>query len=62
MTRYVAIAQRPRAQWDIWEKPATVTTSMTVYEADDKPEDTGLLDYNGTPLYRVRDRTKMGYR
>jgi hypothetical protein len=58
--KYVPIA-RARSQWDIWEKPATVTTSMTVYETDDKPEDTGLLDANGTPLYRVNEKRKIGY-
>lgn len=59
MTRYVAI--RPRSQWDIWDRPAPVQTTMTVYETDNEPEKTGLLDANGTPLYRVQDRQKVGY-
>jgi hypothetical protein len=59
MTRYVAIPNK--AQWDIWDRPATAQTTMTVYVSDDEPEKTGLLDPTGTPLYRVRDRQRMGY-
>jgi hypothetical protein len=58
--RYVPMP-RVKSQWDIWEKPATVTTSMTVYETEDKPEDTGILDATGTPLYRVNDKRRIGY-
>lgn len=61
MTRYVAIPNRPRSQWDVWDKPATVDSTMTVYERDSEPEKTGLLDESGTPLYRVADRHKLGY-
>ena len=60
MIRYVAI-KRPRADWFEEERPVTVQTSMTVYESDDAPEDTGLLDVTGTKLYRVRDKIKVGF-
>ena len=58
--KYVAI-HRPRNDWFEEERPMTVQTSMTVYERDDEPQDTGLLDANGTKLYRVSDKQKMGY-
>ena len=62
MPRYVAMQRPPKAaQWDLWDKPATVDTTMTVYEADTGPEGTGLVDETGTPLYRVTDRQKMGF-
>lgn len=60
MPTYKAI-NRPRSQWDIWERPATVQTSMTVYERDDEPENTGLVDANGTPLYRMPEKRKIGF-
>jgi hypothetical protein len=58
--KYVAI-HRPRSDWFEEERPMTVQTSMTVYQREDGPEDTGLLDSNGVKLYRVSDKTKVGY-
>lgn len=36
--------------------------TISIYEDDTTPEKTGLLDVNGTPLYRVRDRVPFGFR
>jgi len=55
------MTRRPKAHWDIWEKPATIDTTMTVYEREEEPEDTGLLDETGTPLYRMPEKRKIGY-
>ena len=32
--------------------------SMTVFERDDRPQPTGLLDELGTPLYRMPERLR----
>ncbi len=58
--KYIAIPQRPRAYDDL-EDVQPMAAAHTVYERDDAPENTGLLNADGTPLYRVRDRVKMGY-
>lgn len=60
MTRYIAIPQRPKAS-DDWEDRPPVAAATTVYEREEEPEKTGLLDVNGTPLYRVKDKIKMGF-
>lgn len=61
LTRYIARRTPPRA----WTDDSPWTTSqrptLTVYEVDDAPTDTGLLDAHGTPLYRVRERATMGF-
>jgi hypothetical protein len=36
-------------------------TADTVFEADDSPQKTGLLDVNGTPIFRVKERATMGF-
>lgn len=55
MPRYVT-----RACW--WcDEPATLP-SMTVHEAQDEPVNTGLLDADGAPLYRLPDeRQPIGF-
>jgi hypothetical protein len=61
MSRYVPIPRRlspARAEWD---DPEPVMTTTTVYAEDDAPRETGLLDANGTPLYRVSDKVRMGF-
>lgn len=58
--KYVAIRNRPKAS-DDWSDQPPVVQATTVYEPDDRPEETGLLDATGTPLYRVRDKIKMGF-
>lgn len=57
--KYVAI-HRPKAS-DDWESQPPIGAATTIYERDDAPEDTGLLDATGTRLYRVRDKVKVGY-
>lgn len=57
--RYVALARRPRGYWEEIDPPEQ---SLTVFEAEDGPVETGLYDANGVPLYRVPERVKMGYR
>ena len=61
MTRYVALPQAPAKSSEDWENQPPVAAANTVYEQDDAPIETGLLDANGTKLYRIRDRLKMGY-
>ncbi len=56
--RYVS--RRPRAWQDDcggWQDRPTIT----VHEDDDEPQDTGLLDACGNPLFRVRDRAPLGF-
>lgn len=57
--KYVSIAKRPKAS-DDWQDQPPVVQATTVYEADE-PENTGILDSNGTPIYRLPERAKMGY-
>ena len=58
--RYVALARRPRGYWEEIDPPETART-LTVFEAEDGPVETGLYDANGVPLYRVPERVKMGF-
>ncbi len=58
--RYIALKQPPKATWQE-DRPVTVDSSMTIYEADDTPLDTGLLNADGTRLYKVPDQKKIGY-
>ena len=44
---------------DEWYEPTHLTISVS--EAEDKPIDTGLFDENGEKLYRVSDRTRIGF-
>lgn len=60
MWAYRTMARRPRSyeeeEW--WsEEPR----SIVVHEPVDEPIDTGLVDLNGTPLYRVRQRAPIGF-
>ena len=50
--RYVSIANVGE-----WDQPA----ADTVYEAEQKPEKTGLLDQYGTPLYRMPEKKQIGF-
>lgn len=56
--RYVALPTPPKASWD---EPEPHRPALTVYETEDQPISTGLLDATGTKLYRVRERIKMGF-
>lgn len=51
--KYVALASV-----DEWHQPA----AETVYETDEMPRKTGLLDQYGRPLYRVPERQPIGFR
>jgi hypothetical protein len=57
MTRYVSIRGVFVDNSD--ERPGL--TADTVFEADDSPQKTGLLDVNGTPIFRVKERATMGF-
>lgn len=51
---------RPRADWaDFGDSVSRINT--TVFEQDDEPQPTGLLNANGDELYRVQDRPRMGF-
>jgi hypothetical protein len=49
---------KPRSSYDT-DQP--VITNMTVHEPEDAPQITGLLDKHGNPLYRMRDKIKIGF-
>lgn len=44
-----------------WETRGRESLATTVYEDDDKPVDTGLINADGTKIYRVRDRQPIGF-
>lgn len=59
--RYVT--KRPRAGYEaeygeFWDD----AHGVTVFEADDGPQETGLLDAHGNPLYRLVERRPIGFR
>lgn len=59
--RYVSIPKRknaPRA--DGWWEDTCFLPDVRIYENDD-PQETGLLDHRGNPLYRVKERGKLGF-
>lgn len=60
MTRkYVAIPKKPpRADWC---DDYSLVPDLTVYEPDDTPEDTGLVDKRGTPIMAYTERRKIGF-
>lgn len=60
--RYRYVTGRPaKAYWDDEWREAS-TKSLTVHEPrEDEPQKTGLLDQNGTPLYRVRQAEPVGF-
>lgn len=60
--KYVAIA-RPKGwanNWDYGAAPSQPT--VTVFDREQQPQETGLLDANGTKLFRVEDREPIGFR
>ena len=56
--KYIAM-NRPKANDWYYDEP--VVKADTVYEREDQPEATGLVDYSGTPIYRVNERAPMGF-
>ena len=57
MSRYVAI---PNA-WASETHVPDHRPSCEVFETDTTPVATGLLDADGTPLYRLQDRVALGF-
>lgn len=39
----------------------SATAEDIILPDDERPQQTGLFDANGTPLYRVRERIKFGF-
>ena len=61
--RYVALARVPRrVRSDYEDDFGGPHRTLTVFEVENDPVETGLYDANGVPLYRVPERVKMGYR
>lgn len=58
MSRYVAI--RPRAWASDTHVPESLPT-CTVFESDKTPVNTGLLNVEGVPLYRVPETVPPGF-
>lgn len=57
MMRYVTIRAWQEQRGESWqERP-----SAMVYEREDGPIATGLYDQHGAPLYRVEERTPLGF-
>lgn len=58
--RYVTLHKQPRSvDWE--DMPPVTGMSVTVYELADEPVETGLLDVNGSRLYRVREPRIVGF-
>ena len=57
---YVTIRRPIRPRSDDWE-PEPPLIARDVIVVDDEPIKTGLLDQNGTPIYRTSDRIKLGF-
>ncbi len=49
-----------RSDWDD-DPHVSDVSSREVIVADDAPVKTGLLDAQGRPLYRVRERIRIGF-
>lgn len=54
--RYVTKAWQGETGEGWQDRPTT-----TVFEAEDGPVETGLLDQNGTPLFRMVERNPIGF-
>jgi len=58
MTRYRPLA----ATWDHGlGEMILMPESMEVHEGCKAPKDTGLVDQNGTPLYRIEATVRFGF-
>lgn len=60
MWQYRPLAKRQRAYEEEWFEEEPHRT-ITVHETDDSPIQTGLVDANGTPLYRTKVRVPIGF-
>lgn len=59
MSRYIA---RPKSAvvTSEWGEPAW--TADLVFQTDDEPQRTGLIDQHGNDLYRISDRQPIGFK
>jgi hypothetical protein len=60
LAKYVAIRSAPKAWVSATDVPEDRPT-CTVFESDDTPQSTGLLDTHGTPLYRLVEKGPLGF-
>jgi len=60
MRRYITLPHKPKAAIIDEELDGENYLSRTVFEPDDSPMDTGLLDSHGNPLYAVYSRQPIG--
>lgn len=60
MIRYVAISPRRRAR-ACWDDDAPQMIAQVVHETLDDPVNTGLVDADGTPLYRISEKRPIGF-
>lgn len=55
--RYVAVSPIAEGWWD----KGPLLPTVNVFESDVPPKDTGLLNSNGTKLYRIQERDQVGF-
>jgi hypothetical protein len=63
--KYVAGSRAQRAWWDdLYQLDSRPTgfDRVTVLEASDDPQPTGLLDASGNQLYRIVEKQPIGFR
>jgi hypothetical protein len=56
--RYVAI---PARSWVSYQHTPETLPTCVAHEADPAPVNTGLLNADGVPLYRVPERGPLGF-
>lgn len=61
MPKYVAGPMMPMGDEDEYLVTWKSSGTATVYEAEAKPVDTGLLNAHGVKLYRVEERNPIGF-
>ncbi len=65
MSRYAALNRPRHPRSDAFDDGVwwdDSCGSIDVYEADRRPVDTGLLDHHGTPIYRLPEPRRIGFR
>lgn len=55
--------RRPARSWwdDNFVHAASPMAATTIYEDDIAPEDTGILDADGNPIFRTYERNPVGF-
>jgi hypothetical protein len=61
MRQYITLPHKPRLAHYEDGPDGEDYLSRTVFEPDDSPMDTGLLDSHGNPLYAVYSRQPIGF-